>query len=456
MPQYKISRQTPLTVEIIKKLIDKHRMGDIARLNKLDNYYHAKNPILQRMKTDETLPCNNIAHPYASYITDTLTGYFMGQGVSYSSEIEEAADELKMILQYTDQQDENIELAKDMSIFGLAVELVYLDEDAQTRLKRLDPREIVLVYDDTLNEDLLYGIRYFECEDIESEEVYYRVQVYSDTKVMHYKSDANLSTLTFEAEAPHYFGSVPIVVFENNEEEIGDFEPVLSLIDAYDKMESDSLDDFDYFVDAYLCLSGLNADKDDVAAMKENRIILLDENSDAKWLTKQGSDTTIENVKNRLDRDIHKFSKTPDMSDTAFSGNASGVAIKYKTLPMENVVAIKERKFKRGLQRRIELIFNIAALKGSAFDWRAIDITFTRNLPSNDTEIANMVSTLSGKVSRETLLAQLPFVEDVEAEIQRLDKEQEANPFYDVRLGLNGEDQDESREEEEKDNKEEE
>jgi len=62
-----------------------------------------------------------------------------------------------------------------MSIFGLAVELVYLDEDAQTRLKRLDPREIVLVYDDTLNEDLLYGIRYFECEDIESEEVYYRV-----------------------------------------------------------------------------------------------------------------------------------------------------------------------------------------------------------------------------------------------------------------------------------------
>jgi hypothetical protein len=51
-------------------------------------------------------------------------------------------------------------------------------------------------------------------------------------------------------------------------------------------MESDSLDDFDYFVDAYLCLSGLNADKDDVAAMKENRVILLDENSDAKWLTK--------------------------------------------------------------------------------------------------------------------------------------------------------------------------
>ena len=374
--------------------------------------------------TDTTKPNNKTANPYASYITDTLTGYFMGEGVSYSSQDEAAADELKMILEYTDEQDENIEVAKDMSIFGLSVELMYLDEDAQIRLKRIDPRQIVLVYDDTLNNDILYGIRYFECEDIESEDHYYRIEVYSMDRIQHYKSDANLSTLNFEGEEPHYFGFVPIVAFENNEDEIGDFEPVLSLIDAY------------------LCLSGLNADKDDVAAMKENRVILLDENSDAKWLTKTGSDTTVENVKNRLDRDIHKFSKTPDMSDTAFGGNASGVAIKYKTLPMENVVAIKERKFKRGLQRRIELIFNIVALKGTAFDWRAIDIAFTRNLPSNDTEIADMVYKLSGKVSKETLLSQLPFVEDVDAEIARLEDEQEANPFYDVRLGLNGEDED--------------
>jgi SPP1 family phage portal protein len=139
------------------------------------------------------------------------------------------------------------------------------------------------------------------------------------------------------------------------------------------------------------------------------------------------------------------------MSDTAFGGNASGVAIKYKTLPMENVVAIKERKFKRGLQRRIELIFNIVALKGTAFDWRAIDIAFTRNLPTNDTEVADMVYKLSGKVSQETLLAQVPFVEDVGAEITRLKDEHEANPFYDVRLGLNGEDEDErAREDKEK------
>lgn len=438
----KLNKDTPLSVEIIKKIIEKHRGSEIPRLENLNKYYHAKNPILAKQVADETLPNNKIAHPYASYITDTLTGYFMGQGVSYSSLEEAAADELQMVLEYNDEQDQNMELAKDASIFGSAIELLYIDEDAQVRLKRLDPREIIVVYDDTLNNDILYGIRYFICEDWVADKTYLQVEVYTDKEVITYKSTENLSSFQEISRVPHYFSMCPIVVYDNNEEEIGDFEPVLSLIDAYDKMESDSLDDFDYFVDAYLCLSGLQADKEDIASMKENRVILLDSDSDAKWLTKTGSDSTIENVKIRLDKDIHKFSKTPDMSDESFAGNASGVAIKYKTMPMENVVSIKERKFKKGLQRRIELIFVMLGLKGSAFDWRSIDISFTRNLPTNETEIANVVNTLSNVVSKETLLAQIPFVENVDDEMERLEKEKESNPFYDIRLGLRGEEED--------------
>ena len=442
MFQCKLNKDTPLSTEIIKKIIQKHRGAEIPRLQKLNKYYHAKNDILMKQVKDQSLPNNKISHPYASYITDTLTGYFMGQGVSYSSLDQSAADELQMVLEYNDEQDENMELAKDASIFGLAVELLYIDEDAQVRLKRLDPREVIIVYDDTLNNDILYGIRYFLCDDWVKNERYYQIEVYSDKEIITYKSGENLGTLQEISRIPHHFSLCPIVVYDNNEEEIGDFEPVLSLIDAYDKMESDSLDDFDYFVDAYLLLTGLNADKEDIAAMKENRVILLDSDSDAKWLTKSGSDVTIENVKIRLDKDIHKFSKTPDMSDESFAGNASGVAIKYKTMPMENVVSIKERKFKKGLQRRIELIYVILALKGSAFDWRAIDIVFTRNLPTNETEIANVVNTLSNIVSKETLLAQIPFVENVDDEMERLKQQREENPFYDVRLGLNGEDED--------------
>ena len=446
MFQYKMSKDIPLTSEIIKKVIEKYRTNEVPRLNKLNKYYNAENEILSKTRIDENAPNNKVVHPYASYITDTLTGYFMGEGATYSSLEDDAVDELKMILTYNDEQDENMELAKDMSIFGLSVELLYLDEDAMIRLKRIDPREVVVIYDDTLNEDILYGFRFYLYEDIIENKTYTMIEVYTSDRIITYKSDENLNSLSFVSEIPHFFGMCPLIVFSNNEEQIGDFEQVIPLIDAYDKMESNSLDDFDYFVDAYMVLTGLNADSDDIKSMKENRIILLDNDSDAKWLIKNSPDEAIENVKNRIDKDIHKFSKTPDMSDEAFGSNASGVSIRYKTLPMENVVGIKERKFKKGLQRRIELIYVILALKGSLYDWRSIDISFTRNLPTNDTEIADMVNKLSNVASTETLLAQLPFVDDVNKEMERIEEEKKKNPFYDVRLGLNGEDEEENGE----------
>ena len=211
----------------------------------------------------------------------------------------------------------------------------------------------------------------------------------------------------------------------------------------YDHL-TNSLNDFEYFCDAYLALIGFTADSDDVAKMKENRVLLLDKDTDAKWLIKDEQDSTIENLKTRIDKDIHKFAKCPNLSDENFAANASGVAIKYKLVGTENLIAVKERKFKKGLQRRIELISMVQEIKSSGFDWRAIDIVFTRNLPSNDAEIASIVNTLSNVVSTETLLAQIPFIDDVTAEMERIEKEKEANPFYDIKLGLTGEDEDES------------
>ena len=145
----------------------------------------------------------------------------------------------------------------------------------------------------------------------------------------------------------------------------------------------------------------------------------------------------IPRMKNRLDNDIHKFAKCPNMSDEAFASNASGIAIKFKTMGTENLVSIKERKFKRGLQMRLELIANVKGLMGDGFDWRAIEMSFTRNIPTNLVDIADVVNKLSGIVSDETLLAQVPFVEDVQTEIERLDKEKEKNPLLQGVLSYN-------------------
>ena len=378
---------------------------------------------------------NKIANAYASYITDTLVGYFIGEPITYSSNDKNLLQDLTMIFEYNDEADENAELAKSASIYGVGYELLYVsEEDKMVRFKSLNPKECIPVYDKSVEQNLIAFIRYYDDYDYVEDKTYVNIEVIDGAQITRYQMSEQATSFSLLEQYPHYFGMVPIAIYKNNEEQTGDFESVISLIDAYDKMESDTLNDFEYFTDAYLALYGFTADSNDVAEMKENRILLMDEGTSAEWLIKTVSDAYVENMKNRLDKDIHKFAKCPNMSDQEFASNASGIAIKFKLLGTENLVSIKERKFKRGLQQRLELISAIHTVMREGFDWRAVDINFTRNIPSNDTDIANMVNTLRDIVSDETLLAQIPFVEDVQSELDKVKKEREENkdinPFF--------------------------
>ena len=388
---------------------------------------------------DPTKPNNKIVNPYANLITSSLVGYFVGEPITYNAEDAEMLKELQMILEYNDEADENTELAKNASIYGIAYELLYMEQEDEgmgrpmLRFCALDPKECIPIYDETIEHNLTAFIRYYTVNDILQDNKETTIaELYTDKEVFTYKS-TQAGNFQLVETIPHYFGMVPVAIYKNNEEQLGDFETVISLIDAYDVMESDTVNDFDYFVDAYLALYGFTADPEDIAKMKENRVLLMDEGTSAEWLIKNANDTTTENMKVRLDKDIHKFAHCPDMSDENFAGNSSGVAIQFKTLGTENLVSIKERKFKRGLQQRFELIGQIQGLMGASFDWRAIDIIFRRNIPTNLSELAQMVSSLDGIVSNKTLLAQVPFVEDVKAEQEQLASEQEKskmnNPF---------------------------
>ena len=79
------------------------------------------------------------------------------------------------------------------------------------------------------------------------------------------------------------------------------------------------------------------------------------------------------------------------------------------------------------LQRRIELICSIRYLTGGEEMWRDIQIVFTRNLPSDVSETITEVNSLRGLVSDKTLLAQIPFITDVDAELEAVQKQKMSN-----------------------------
>ncbi len=426
---FRLKPDSVITPELLVRLIEKFSMEELPRLEKLKRYYLNKTDILNRVELDPSKPNNKIAHPFAQLITDTLASYFMGEPVVYTST--EDIEDLKMIYTYNDEQDENMELAKSCSIFGSAWELLYVDFDGSIRFKSIDTREIIPIYNDTLDNELLYVVRFFKEYDIMTDKFVTNIEVYTDKEISYYTAGEKLDNITFNGSVSHAFGSVPFVEYKNNEDNVGDFEQVITLIDAYDALVSDSINEYDYFVDAYLALYGYTADADDVAQMKQNRVLLMDVDTKAEFITKQNNSNDVDVEKSRLEQDIHKFSKCPNSSDENFSGNASGVAMKYKLLGTENLGSIKERKFKRGLMARIELIAGILALtKSVILDPLEVEIAFTRNLPVNESELVATVKGLTGLVSKKTLLAQLPFIEDAEAELQQLEAEQKSSIYY--------------------------
>ena len=191
---------------------------------------------------------------------------------------------------------------------------------------------------------------------------------------------------------------------------------------------SSEIDDYSAFCDAYLTLFGVDADTEDIAAMKENRVLLLPEGASADWLTKSANDAQVENILKRIHDSIYRVAQCPDFSSETFVGGvSSGIAIRYRLTGMETRAAKICSEMKKALQRRVEIISGIASLKLGEEVFRDIEIEFKRNIPEDETALINLVNSLKGTVSDATLLGQLPFITDVNAELVALQEQKAAN-----------------------------
>lgn len=426
-----------LTPEVVEKKIRNFHAGEWLRLNLLYEYYRGRQAIINVQK-GEGKPNNRLVINHAKSIVTNTTGYFMGKPVAYKSADESLDEVIHDITDYNDDAAVNTNLAKNLSILGRAAELLYIDEDGQIRYAKINPMQLIVGTSADVEDTIQYAIRWYDEIDDDNDRIRH-VEVYTDTDITYYVTGKNSDTLTPETPdgasgnvVQHFWRQVPVNVYYNNEDETGDFEGVISLIDAYNTMQSESVNDYQKFADAILVLKNqklptrINPEtgKQEEIQLRDTSVLSIYEDGDASYLVKQVNDAYVENIKTRIHDDIYITSNTLDMNDQAFAGNASGVAISYKLMPFENRVAETERYFVKGLQRRFELICGMLNLKGNQYDYRDIEFTFTRNIPANMSEIVTEVMQLQGVVSKKTLLSLLPFVTDPDAELEQLEKEQ--------------------------------
>ena len=322
----------------------------------------------------------------------------------------------------------------DLSKYGRAYEMVYRDNDDVDRFVILDVMRTFTIQDVDVTGTQI-GAVYYTDDPVNDGDVL--ITLFSET----HRYDIRLSGSSLDIEAnPIFYDEVPIIEYSNNRFRQGDYENIITLIDLYDSAQSDTANYMTDLNDAILAFSGnmegSGLDSQTIKELLDMNILFLGAGTNpdgssspitAQYLYKQYDVAGTEAYKKRLEEDIHKFSNTPNLNDQNFSGQTTGVAMKYKLFGLEQSRAIKERLFKRGLTKRYRLINTLRGyLREESYDYIGdLEFKFTANLPESEEAELQAFYAAGGRLSNETLLSTLSFVNDPLEEMRKIEAEDE-------------------------------
>lgn len=421
---------------IIEYCLREYKQNE-RRFNLLEDYFWNDTAIQMRSLGDPDKPNNRVSHSFGKYITKIATAHFMGKGILYNSEDDAYTATLTELLDGLKNDIKVWEEAKEMSKRGVSYELLWINPDGKLKTEAFNADELVPVFSDTPGEFLTMALHPYQITSYDNRRsVQKYVDVYTAQYVYFYRKRNGGQWELLEKKL-HGFSDVPVIIRMNNAEMRGDYEDVIPQIDAYDKAVSDTANDLDYFSDAYLVLEGI----DDVTAedengneipsdqtartMKKDRLFMVPAGSKGYFITKDSNDTVGENHKKRVFKDIFFLSQVPNLTDEEFSGNLSGVAIKYKLFGLEELTIEKQTYFMSSELKKVRLITEyLNALHSTAYDWKAVKLKWDRTALENALELAQIIQILSGILSDETLIGLFPGVENAALELKKRIEEQ--------------------------------
>ena len=367
---------------------------------------------------------NKLVVPMPRLLVDEYAGYFGGNAPTVQLEDETDNDSLQIWLNDSEFADEHSEIVKAVGIYGRSYLLAYQGEDSKPKIAHVEPDEGFMIYDDTIKSEPLAFVRYN------------RDYLNHVTGTIYYAGfSIDFKDDKLEEPVNYVWHEVPAVEFYSNEERQGIFDGVKTLIEALDKALSKKADQVDYFDNAYLLALGLNLEDENgrIHIDREQRFIYSPDadatNAKVEFIGKPDADGMQENLINRLIDLIYYTSMIPNLQDSAFSGNSSGVALQFKLLPMQNMAAFQERKFIKSLRRMFKVLFESAdggqiVRSVNKESWLDLRFTYTRNMPQNMADAVSTAVQASSLLSQQTALAMIPGIDDPQAEIKRKEDEQ--------------------------------
>lgn len=416
-----------------------------------ERYYRGDSDILQRrrMAIGEggakveavNLANNKLVNNFTRKLVDQKVGYLLGLPLTVRTNNETYQKLLNEIF------DKNFlrtlkNVGKEAIIKGKAWVHIYYNEEGKLSFKRVPSEEIIPLWRDAAHTELDAVIRIYDIEGYEGiqKRIYTKVEFWDKTGVKRYImdggnliSDVEAGGLTShfvaiidEQEVPMNWERVPFVCFKYNDEELPLIKFIKSLVDDYDKHMSDNSNNLEDLPNSIYVVR--NYDGTDLGEFRRNLSIYR-----AVKVTDEGGvdtlslDFDIEASKTHLEilrKNIYEFGRGVDTQSERFGGDKSGIALKFLYADLDMDANIIETEFQAALEQLLWFINqHIANTTGQDFSNEKVEFIFNRDILINETDTINNVKNSVGILSEETILANHPWVTDVQAELERIRKE---------------------------------
>ena len=404
--------------EVLKDAINDHDQNSID-IDYLYNYYKGDQPINTREKTYNAEINNKVVSNIAAEIVDFKTGYLLSAQIQYidaaSNDSEDDIenndlDTMTRFCMLEDKDTSDLEVAEWQSICGRGFRMLLpkaevLENDSPFAIYTLDPRNTDVVYSSKLGHKPMMAFTSVTLKD--NTVLYY---CYTDTDFFVLDKDGNDASDEITKSGPHALGMIPIIEYPANNARMGDFEQVITLLNAINTVTSNRVDGVEQFVQAILCLEGMQVqpEKDQSQAAAETAFLnqvrevggmMIPAGSKAYYLTQElnqeQTETLVQSMYNRVLAIVGIPNR--NFSDRATSDTGSAVILRNGYSETEARARVRENYFRKSERCLLNLMITLCnALAGTDLVSSNVDIRFPRRNYTNDSaNVTNLISMLS-------------------------------------------------------------
>ncbi|MCI6276270.1 MAG: phage portal protein [Clostridium sp.] len=424
-------------------------------------YYEVDNDILKRKITkkvkgteiEETYKANNkLAHSKYKNMVDEKVAYLLSRDYSLSCENEEYVKKVKDVLGKHFQYQLS-GLGYEASNKGIAWLQAYVDLEGNFKTMIIPSEQCIPIWRDNSHMELESMIRVYETViwEYEKKKTITNVEVWTTEGVSYYRLEGKLLIADYDKNndnngpVAHYkkgeewysWGRVPFIAFKNNRIEMPDIKFVKSLVDAYDLSRSEAANYVEEVKNLIFILKGYGGEdiSEFMRRLNEDRAIPIDDPADGgvDTLTPQMDITALREHYEQLKRDLIEDGQSINKDLDKFGSAPSGVALKFMYSGLDLKCNALETEFKMGFENLLYFI-NIYLSESSLGTYKNVDldIIFNRDMEINESEVIDNCQKSKGTISDKTIIANHPWVKDVEAEEKALEEQTKANlPFQD-------------------------